>query len=434
MKKQLLTIATAIFMAAFTLNAQMAPTIVGQGFTKGLVGIEVDGNGKIWLTEQGSGNNDGAITVLHPNGTASPFMVGLPSALTPTGELSGPVRTIQLPNDKVLVVMGEGVQSSMEALLIINKSGWMPGAPLPFTAIEQTIKIGDFTHTQGSINSNPYNLTWDAAGDMYIADAGGNSIVKRKAATGELSQFAKFPPFPNPLPFGPPVVDPVPTDIVAKPDGSGFYVCQLTGFPFVDSVANVYSLDNNGNYNVWQSGFTLLTDMGLDPADGNLCVLQLSRFGPVDTTFGFYPGAGRVIKIWPDGSRKVIAENFIGLCPSFTFDGAGDLYVTDLFGFVYKYDLVTGTGEVKRQAVNVTASPNPFAERVSIGFELDNPASIKVNIYDLNGRLVKAFAEQKMAAGTQALTWEAGAALPGTYIYHLLVEGRLASGILEVVR
>ena len=91
MKKQLLTIATAIFMAAFTLNAQMAPTIVGQGFTKGLVGIEVDGNGKIWLTEQGSGNNDGAITVLHPNGTASPFMVGLPSALTPTGELSGPV-------------------------------------------------------------------------------------------------------------------------------------------------------------------------------------------------------------------------------------------------------------------------------------------------------------------------------------------------------
>ncbi|MBP6825937.1 MAG: hypothetical protein KA165_05160, partial [Saprospiraceae bacterium] len=184
MKKQLLTITTAIFMAAFTLNAQVAPTIVGQGFTKGLVGIEVDGNGKIWLTEQGSGNNDGAITVLNPDGTTSPFMAGLASALTPSGELSGPVRTIQLSGDKVLVVMGEGVQSSMEALLIVDKSGWTPGTPLPFTAIEQIIKIGDFTHAQGAMNSNPYNLTWDAAGDIYIADAGGNSIVKRKDATG----------------------------------------------------------------------------------------------------------------------------------------------------------------------------------------------------------------------------------------------------------
>ena len=174
--------------------------------------------------------------------------------------------------------------------------------------------------------------------------------------------------------------------------------------------------------------------MGFDPVDSNLCVLQLSRFGPVDTTFGFYPGAGRVIKIWPDGSREVIAQNFIGLCPSFTFDVEGDLYVADLFGFVYKYDLVTGAGEAKRQAVHVTASPNPFTGRVSIGFELENTASVKANIYDLNGRLVKVFKEQKMATGTHELTWEASAALPGTYIYHLLVEGRLASGMLEVTR
>lgn len=87
--------------------------------------------------------------------------------------------------------------------------------------------IGGYFEWRMEINTRKYaivrdNLTWDTAGDMYIADAGGNSIVKRKAATGELSQFARFPPFPNPLPFGPPVVDPVPTDIVAKPDGSGF--------------------------------------------------------------------------------------------------------------------------------------------------------------------------------------------------------------------
>jgi hypothetical protein len=432
--KQLITLATAIFMATFTLTAQVMPTIIGQGFEKGLIGIEVSDDGKIWLTEQGSGNDDGAITVLNPDGTTSPFMVGLPSAPTPIGELSGPVRTIQLPGNKVLVVMGEGTLDNMESLLVMDKSDWTPGTPLPISAAEQVIEIGDFTHTQGSMNSNPYNLAWDTAGDMYIADAGGNAIVKRNSATGELSQFASFPPFPNPLPFGPPVVDPVPTDIVAKPDGSGFYVCQLTGFPFVDSVANVYSLDNSGNYSVWQSGFTLLTDMGIDPSDGNLCVLQMSRFGMVDTTFTFFPGAGRVIKIWPDGSRSVLAENFIGLCPSFNFDSAGDLYVTDLFGFVYKYDLVSGTRENKLLATKVTAYPNPAPEQVSIGFELERAASVGLNIYDLNGRLVKGFAEGNMAAGPQSLVWDARSAMPGTYFFHLLVDGRVASGLLEVVR
>jgi Secretion system C-terminal sorting domain len=433
MKKSFI-LATAIFMANFTLSAQLMPTIIGQGYDKGLIGIEVDDSGKIWLTEQGTGNDDGTITILNADGTISPFMTGLPSAPTPIGEISGPVRTIQLPDNKVLVIMGEGAHDILEALLVVDKSGWVPGSPLPFSAIIDTIKIGDFTHAQGSINSNPFNLTWDAAGDMYIADAGGNAIVKRSTATGELSQFASFPPFPNPLPFGPPVVDPVPTDIVAKPDGTGFYVCQLTGFPFVDSVANIYSLDNSGNYSVWQSGFTLLTDMGFDPADGNLCVLQMSRFGPVDTTFSFYPGAGRVIKVMADGSRSVLAENFIGMCPSFTFDATGDLYVTDLFGFVYKYDLVSGTDEPKALATHVTAYPNPFGGRVSIGFELENAAMVRLNVYDLNGRLVQTISEQKMGAGRQLLEWDASDEQPGAYFYHLLVDGRVSSGILEVIR
>ncbi|MBK9017621.1 MAG: hypothetical protein IPM82_28220 [Saprospiraceae bacterium] len=49
---------------------------------------------------------------------------------------------------------------------------------------------------------------------------------------------------------------------------------------------------------------------------------------------------------------------------------------------------------------------------------------MKANIYDLNGRLVKAFDEEKLPAGQQSLTWEAQSAQPGMYIYHLLVDGR----------
>lgn len=427
--------ATAIIMATFTLKAQVLPTIVGQGFVNGLIGVEVDAEGKIWVTEHGTGNDDGTVTIINPDGSLTTFMTGLPSALNPlVGEIAGSFRTYQMPNNKVLIVVGEGPHQMGESLLVVDKSNFTPGTPLTLNDVELSMKLGDHVHDQGLPQSDPYNITWAPNGDILVADAGANQILKLASGTGTVSTVASLPPIPNPLPFGPPMMDAVPTDIVPKADGSGYYVCQLTGFPFIDSVSTIFNLDNSGNLTPWQTGFTLITDMGYDPKDGNLCVLQFSRFGPVDTTLSFFPGAGRVIKLKPDGSREVIAENFIGFAPSFTFDAAGDLYVTDLFGFVYKYDFVSGASENKTPATYVQAFPNPFTERVNIGFELGEAAAVKANIYDLNGRLVKAFAEQKMAAGQQSLTWEAGSAQPGIYIYHLLADGRLVSGVLNLVR
>ncbi len=435
MKKQLLQIAAAIIMATFTLQAQVAPTIVAGDFVNNLIGVEVDESGNLWVTEYGQANDDGVITIIAPDGTKTVFMTGLPSALNPlTGEVAGAFRTYQMPNNKVLIVVGEGPHAMGESLLVVDKSNFTPGTPLTLNDVELSMKLGDHVHDQGLLQSDPYNITWAANGDILVADAGANLILKVEATTGTVSTVAALPPIPNPLPFGPPVMDAVPTDIVPKADGSGYYVCQLTGFPFVDSVSTIFNLDNSGNLTPWQTGFTLITDMGYDPKDGNLCVLQFSRFGALDTTLTFFPGAGRVIKLWPDGSREVIAENFIGFAPSFTFDAAGDLYVTDLFGFVYKYDFVSGTGDTKLLATNVTAFPNPFTERVSIGFELEKQANVKLNIYDMHGRLVHGVAEQNMAAGQQSITWEADGAKQGLYIYHLLVDGRLASGVLNVTK
>ena len=422
-------------MATFTLSAQVAPTIVAQGFVNNLIGVEVDDSGNLWVTEYGQANDDGVITIIAPDGTQTVFMTGLPSALNPlTGEVAGAFRTYQMPNNKVLIVVGEGPHAMGESLLVVDKSNFTPGTPLTLNDVELSMKLGDHVHDQGLLQSDPYNITWAANGDILVADAGANQILRVEATTGTVSTVASLPPFPNPLPFGPPVVDAVPTDIVPKADGSGYYVCQLTGFPFVDGAASIFNLDNAGVLTPWQTGFTLLTDMGYDPKDDNLCVLQFGQFGPVDSTLGFYPGTGKVIKIMPNGDKVTIAESFIGLAPSFCFDAAGDMYVTDLFGFIYKYDFVSGTEDGKLLAANVQVYPNPFTERVNIGFDLENAAAVQANIYDLNGRLVKAFAEQNMAAGPQVLTWEAGGAQPGTYFYHLLVDGRLASGLLEVAR
>ncbi len=433
--KQLITLATAIFMATFTLQAQVAPTIIGQGFVNGLIGVDVDADGKIWITEYGTGNDDGQVSILNPDGTTTPFMTGLPSALNPlTGEIAGSFRTYQLPNNKVLIVVGEGPHAMGESLLVVDKSNFTPGTPLTLANVELSMKLGDFVHDQGLPQSDPYNITWAPNGDILVADAGANQIIRLASGTGTLSTEATLAPIPNPLPFGPPMVDAVPTDIVPKADGSGYYVCQLTGFPFIEGAASIFNLDNGGNLTPWQTGFTCLTDMGYDPKDGNLCVLQFAQFGPVDSTLNFYPGTGKVIKIMPNGDKVVIADGFIGLAPSFTFDAIGNLYVTDIFGFVYKYEFVSGSDEPQALATNVTAYPNPSSDRVNIGFELETAAKVRMNIYDQQGKLVHAVAEQSMGAGQQSFTWETNTAQPGMYLYHLLVDGGVVTGLVNVVR
>lgn len=434
--KQLITLATAIFMATFTLNAQVLPTIVGQGFVNGLIGVDVDSVGNLWVTEYGAGNDDGRISIINRvDSTVTTFMVGLPSALNPlTGEIAGSFRTFQLPGNKLGILVGEGPHAQGEALLYVDKGDFGPAAPLDLDDVEQTIKFGDFVHAQGLLQSDPYNIAWAANGDMFVADAGANAILKRDFATGGLSFAAQLPGIPNPLPFGPPMMDAVPTDIVPKKDGSGYYVCQLTGFPFIEGAASIFNLDNSGNLTPWQTGFTCLTDMAYDPVDSNLCVMQFGIFGQVDTTLNFIPGTAKVIKIMPNGDKVVIADGMIGLCPSFTFDAIGNLYVTDLFGFVYKYEFVSGSKEPQAVATNVTAYPNPTSDRVHIGFELQTAAKVRLNVYDQQGRLVHAVAEQSMGTGQQSFTWETTAAQPGMYLYHLLVDGRVVTGLVNVVR
>lgn len=424
-----------MFMAIFPLKAQVMPTILAANFTNGLIGIEVDGDGNLWVTEFGNGNDDSQITIIDPAGNQMLFMTGLPSALNPlTGEVAGCFRTYQMPNNKVLVVSGEGPHAQAEALLIVDKLAFTPGTPLTLTNVEQTIKLGTFVHDQGFVQSDPYNIAWDANGNILIADAGANSILKWEKTSGNLSIVKTLDGIPNPLPFGPPVSDAVPTDIVTKPDGSGFYVCNLTGFPFLEGTATIFNLDNSGNLTPWQTDFSSLTDLGYDPKDGNLCAMQFAIFGPVDTTLNFIPGTGAVIKVFPDGSRDTLTTGLIGLNPSFTFDAVGNLYVTDLFGFVYKFDLATATKETTPLVSSVRAFPNPFTDRVDIRFTLEKPASVSLNIYDLNGRLVKSMALQKMQEGPQTLTWDAGGVQAGQYFYHLLADGKVANGMLSVVK
>ena len=90
----------------------------------------------------------------------------------------------------------------------------------------------------GLVDSNPFKFVRKADGSFIVTDAGGNSFVQ-VASNGAISTLGVLPPQPNPLPFGPPFYQAVPTGVAVGPDGSSF-VGQLTGFPFPPGFANVF--------------------------------------------------------------------------------------------------------------------------------------------------------------------------------------------------
>ena len=93
----------------------------------------------------------------------------------------------------------------------------------------------------GAIDSNPFGFALAPGGGFLVADAGANDFLNSTAG-GVISTLGVLPAKPNPLPFGPPVYQSVPTSIAVGPDGA-YYIGQLTGFPFPPGAANIFRFD-----------------------------------------------------------------------------------------------------------------------------------------------------------------------------------------------
>lgn len=76
-----------------------------------------------------------------------------------------------------------------------------------------------------------------------------------------------------------------------------------------------------------------------------------------------------------------------------------------------------------------TLSPNPANEQVTLRFTLPQSATVSVNIYDIQGRLIRNLqAATLLLAGHHHLQWNPP--VPGTYFYQLMVDGKVISAKL----
>ena len=320
--------AAAVALAGATAHAAeptLTPVMSGLDSPRGL---DVSAFGELYVAEAGRGGAGpcvvlrgepqcygptGAISRLF-KGRQERIVTGLPSTISASGEITGPHDVEVFGFGLGLATIGFGADPARRAdfgaagRAFGHVVSFLPGFWFPIAdvaAAEVANPAG------GPIDSNPHGL--DATDSIYVADAGGNSLVHARpfGTSRAVATFSSRPTAPN---------DSVPTEVVRGPDGA-LYVSELTGFPFPDGGASIIRVAADGSKTVYAGGFKAIVDFAFAP-DGSMYVLQFAS-GP------FLSGSGVLIHVAKNGARTEITRK-LQAPTSVAVGRHGELYVTNL--------------------------------------------------------------------------------------------------------
>ena len=255
------------------------------------IGMEADRNGNVWVAQEGTGKNDGKVSIITTSGQKFDAIIGLESFITDIGEVEGPSHLL-FTEGRLFILGAHG------KMYKANVNSFRPGN-IPLAASTLAVEdIGAFVLGYNFVNNahdtHPYGITKGPDDAIYIADAAANAIIKR-SRSGVLTVLAEVPGIPNPLPYGPPQIQSVPTGVIY--DGQNFLVTAFLGFPFPAGKSLIYKISRAGAVSVYQQGFTSLVDLAEGGYYGHL-VLEHGVFGPT----GFTPNTGKLK--WANGTAS----------------------------------------------------------------------------------------------------------------------------------
>ncbi|WP_218827648.1 FlgD immunoglobulin-like domain containing protein [Rubricoccus marinus] len=124
-----------------------------------------------------------------------------------------------------------------------------------------------------------------------------------------------------------------------------------------------------------------------------------------------------------DGRPRAIAFNPEG---TVAYVGEFNLASPALQKFTFAGTAVQSGPEVDGVTLHQNV-PNPFNGSTDITFELDNPATVKVQVYDVTGREVRTLAQGPRASGSHTVTFDATGLAGGVYVFALEVDGQRVS-------
>lgn len=366
----ILGVVVSVFLVAALAGVASAAdggTIVATGFN-GPQGVLVVTDGSVWVIDSGVGG-DQELTIKSPEtGEDIKVTVGetarvvqiapdgkqtvaatLPSIATPQ-EASGGSR-LALLNGVLYATSGGWTEANNGPTAAPNTGAVVKIEGGKATEVAQPWKLEQSQNPGGFVlDSHPYGLTAGPDGNLWVADAGGNDLLKVNASTGQIDLVAVFPgipgPMANPERGGANESDPVPTAVAIGSDGS-MYVSLLPGAPFLPGSSKVVKVSPDGSISDYATGLTMTTDLRSGP-DGNLYVVQFGQF----TQTGPVPNSGKIIRIKAGGTPEVVLSD-LSFPTSIDFNPAGDAFVT-INGVG-----APGSGQVVKYAALTSAAGSP---------------------------------------------------------------------------
>lgn len=271
----------------------------------GPVGLEVDGRARAWLSQMGApvapGNGSVSWFYVGQN-TLNPFIENYPIAINPvTGEGAGAHHlTIDNVGNLLMAAGGPEVPNRWGGVLQYDTTPAIAEAgPYP-AATGGTPQMNYFPTANtaigaGAPDTNAYSVAEDQFGNLFVADAGANMVIKVDT-TGSSSVFATFPDITNPTP---PDSQSVPTRIIHLPNdglpGSrAFIMVELTGGPFIAGNSRIWSIANDGSTSIIATGGTTVVDCELD-TDGSLLICSAGTWDGVANIFA--QGSGSISRV-----------------------------------------------------------------------------------------------------------------------------------------
>jgi len=327
-------------------------------------GIAVGWDGRIYVAAAGRGGigpggygTSGKIVVIR-DGHKRTLSGGLPSIISPEGEVSGPVN-VAVRDGRLYGLIGGGPQALNKRFgtlmriapehrrIVANIAAYQVTDPDPT----------DLDNPPNPTDSNPYGIAALRWGRVLVTDAGGNDLLLVKP-NGHVVTVARFPNeviSTNSLPpaFGVPPgllfpAEAVPTSVVVGPDGY-WYVGELKGFPFAAGTSRIWRVApwarnvtcdptaTSGPCTLYMDGFTSI--VGLAWHGKSLYVVEMVKSGVAN----FFGGVDSVGALWKvhSGTKTELVPGRLTLPGGIAISRRGTIYVTN-------QSVSLGGGEVLR--------------------------------------------------------------------------------------